>query len=84
MSLWLDNIFRFFGEISNGVAYAIGLSLGFSIWWLLKRLLAAALFGGGTVLALERLGMPAGSLSGVVAWFQNFPDISSGLVSIIN
>lgn len=64
-------MFRFFGKIADGVAYGIGISMGFAIWRLLKRLLLVALFGGGTMAALHGLGIPT-DLSLLMTWVRHF------------
>ena len=66
----LFHMFSFFGKIADGVAYGIGISMGFAIWRLLKSLFKIALLGGGVMAALHGIGVPTGSLSGLSAWFQ--------------
>lgn len=65
-------MFSFFGKIASGVAYGIGINMGFAIWLLLKRLFKIVLFGGGAMAALHGMGVPIDSLSGLSAWFQQF------------
>ena len=75
-------MFNFLGKISNGVAYAIGISLGFAIWALLKKLLKVALFGGGVMAALHQFGLAPG-VDSVGSFVHQFKDLGPGVVDLL-
>ena len=82
VNLSLTIMFNFFGKISSGVAYALGISMGFAIWALLKKLVRIALVGGGVMAVFHQIGIAPG-VDSVGAFVRQFTDLWPGVVDLL-
>lgn len=84
----MGSIFRFFGKIASGAAYAFGLCIGFALWALVRKLLKAGAYAGGFTVLLSQLGVDFGKAFGTGSFVNKvttgFSSVWSSLVGLIS
>ncbi len=63
----------FFGRLSSGIAYGLGIGIGLAIWNLIRKTLMLAVIGGGLALALRGSDFSLIGIDGVqvAGWLRN-------------